>query len=222
MAGAAALGASWLVPAPARAAPATPPFRLPFADPPSLGSWFVTQWYGNTAFAYRMREVFYASGQGLHFGIDFATPCHTPVLAIGEGAVWETGGVRRAWPNHVVVEHSDGVFSLYGHLAEPTHLRVGDTVEKGEVVGLSGDSQTYACNGAPHLHLEVRYEGMLTATNPVHWIAADWPALTLGISESPFQVDLDEPVRWQSLYDQPDVRFWRPQLNAYQRTWPPA
>lgn len=222
IAGAAFLGSEWVVPTRHQSVPPTPPFRLPFADPPALDTWFITQWYGNTAFAYRMRHTFYQSGQGLHFGIDFATPCHTPILAIGAGEVWEIDGTRRAWPNHVVVKHIEDVFSLYGHLSAPTHLQVGDAVAPGDLIGLSGDSQTHACNGAPHLHLEIRCDGMLTATNPVNWIAADWPTLTLGISEIPFQVDLANPDRWQSLYDQPDIRFWHPPLNAYHRTWPPT
>ena len=197
-----------------------PIFGLPFAGPPSMRSWFVTQWYGNTTFAYRMRREFYQSGQGLHFGVDIAAPCRTPVLAIGYGVVREIDGVRRAWPHHVVIDHPNGVSSVYGHLIERSDLQPGDLIRRGDVVGVSGDSATLRCNGSPHLHLEIRYADMTAATNPILWIDADWPSLTLGISEPAFQVDLDEPGRWQSIYAQPDVSFWGPALNEYARTWP--
>ncbi|MBM4436553.1 MAG: M23 family metallopeptidase, partial [Actinobacteria bacterium] len=104
--------------APLRAALATPPFGLPFASPPSLNSWYVGQWYGNTTGAYRNREGIYAAGQGLHFGIDFSAPCHTPVVAIGDGAVRAIDGPFGAWPHHIVLEHANGLSSLYGHLVE--------------------------------------------------------------------------------------------------------
>ena len=35
-----------------------------------------------------------------------------------------------------------------------------------------------------------------------------------------FARDLSEPRRWQSLYDQPEVRFWGPILNDYANPWP--
>jgi murein DD-endopeptidase MepM/ murein hydrolase activator NlpD len=198
----------------------SPLFGLPFAGPASMRSWFVDQWYGNTTFAYRMRREFYQFGQGLHFGVDIAAPCHTQVLAIGDGVVREVDGVRRAWPHHVVIDHPNGASSLYGHLIERSGLRRGDETRQGDVIGVSGDSATLQCNGSPHLHLEIRYADMLAATNPILWIDADWPSLTLGISQPAFQVDLDEPGRWQSIYDQPDVTFWGPALNEYTRTWP--
>ena len=167
-----------------------------------------------------MRRDFYQAGQGLHFGVDIAAPCRTPVLAIGDGVVREIDGVRRAWPHHVVIDHSIGVSSLYGHLIERASLRRGDEIRKGDVIGVSGDSVTLKCNGSPHLHLEIRYADMRAAANPILWIDADWPSLTLGISDPTFQVDLDNPGRWQSVYDQPNIAFWGPPLNDYTRTWP--
>ena len=60
-------------------------FGLPFAGPAGPDTWMVGQVYGNTTGAYRMRSTDYRSGQGIHFGLDLAAPCGTPVLAIGDG-----------------------------------------------------------------------------------------------------------------------------------------
>ena len=222
MAGAVAIGALGVTALRPLQAPTQPPFRVPFAGPPSLHTWYLLQPYGNTTFAYRMRRVFYSAGQGLHFGIDFAAPCGTPVLAIGDGVVRVVDGSHGSWPHHIVIDHPQGVSSLYGHLLERPALRRGDPVQAGDLLGISGDSATLRCNGSPELHLELRYDEMRIATNPIHWIDADWPALTLGLADGGFQIDLDAPTRWQSMYDQPDVRFWHPMLNDYERTWPPA
>ncbi len=220
MAAAAAAGAVGFIPAESVQPPPNPVFGLPFAGEPSLDGWSVKEWYGNTTFAYRMRQEFYRSGQGLHFGIDLTAHCGTPVLAIGEGVVREVDGPRRAWPHHLIVEHTGGVYSLYGHLHERSALRVGDRVGRGDQVGVSGDSATAQCEGSPHLHLEIRTNHLRSATNPVPWIEADWPAAPLGWTGAAFQVDLENPTRWQSIYDQPDVQFWGAPLNDYARPWP--
>ena len=53
----------------------------------------------------------------------------------------------------------------------------------------------------------------------IHWIEADWPAATLGLTQAHFQMDLHEPTRWQSIYEQPDIRFWDPITNNYNASW---
>jgi hypothetical protein len=76
---------------------------------------------------------------------------------------------------------------------------------------------------APHLHLEIRYASMSRTTNPVQLIEAEWGDLTLGVRDqgTTFTVDLDQPDRWQTIYDQPDVLFGGPIFLRGSRTWPP-
>ncbi|MEW6568176.1 MAG: hypothetical protein AB1449_08440 [Chloroflexota bacterium] len=53
---------------PTRAAPPadteTPPFRLPFTEPPGPDTWLLIQPYGNTTFAFTYRRLVYGAGQG--------------------------------------------------------------------------------------------------------------------------------------------------------------
>lgn len=202
---------------PARAT--TPPFGPPFAGPPGPGAWFVGQWYGNTVWAHRNP---YRSGQGLHFGVDFNARCGTPVLAIGDGTVFAVDGPYGAAPHNVVIAHADGLFSLYGHLLERAPLEPGQPVRAGDPIARSGDPDGPRCDIDPHLHLEIRRAEMRETVNPVPLIALDWRRATIGVRRTglAFEHDLDNPGRWMTIADQPDVAFGEPPLNDYPRAWP--
>lgn len=204
--------------APSGRAAALPPFVPPLADAPGPGSWFVGQWYGNTVWSH---DNPYLSGQGLHFGIDFNTPCGTPVLAIGDGVVFATDGPYGAAPHNLVIEHPNGYLSLYGHLLERPTLAKGQPVRAGEPVARSGDPAG-RCDLDPHLHLEVRKPGMRETVNPVPLIDLDWRRATAGIRRNgtTFERDPDNPERWMTIADQPDVVFGGTLLNRYARAWP--
>lgn len=205
---------------PPDAPPETPPFILPFQGPPGPSTWFLGQPYGNTRGAFILREMFYMAGQGLHFGLDFAAPCGTDVVAIGDGVVVEIDTHGSA-PHSVMIDHPNGYSSLYGHLLERVTLDIGQTVSQDQVIGLSGDPFT-TCRSAPHLHLEIRSNFHDRTYNPVPLIAADWENLSLfGAFNAGFQRDLNQPRQWQRLDDQPIVFFAGPLLNDYQQTWPP-
>jgi murein DD-endopeptidase MepM/ murein hydrolase activator NlpD len=99
---------------------------------------------------------------------------------------------------------------------------VGQAVARGQVVGLVGDPDE-TCTSRPHLHLEIRNAGQYNrAYNTAALIEADWDTLALtGVTGTGFARDLNNPRRWQSLLDQPEVAFWGPLLNEYPNPWPP-
>jgi murein DD-endopeptidase MepM/ murein hydrolase activator NlpD len=203
--------------------PEAKPFGLPFDSPPSAAGWLLGQPYGNTTGAYRFGDVWYGAGQGLHFGLDFITPCGTPVVSIGDGEVVESDWLARgSGPHNLVVSYpAEGFTALYGHLLERPALNGGDAVVRGQVVGLSGDPDE-TCSSRPHLHLELRSTDYRTAYNPVDLIQADWDALLLigPFSDIGFARDVSEPLRWVKPDDQPDVMFGGPRLNGYSDAWP--
>ncbi len=89
-----------------------------------------------------------------HPGIDFGLPSGTPVKAAADGVVvlaGEYGGYGRA----VVIKHTDGLSTVYGHLSE-IKVEEGKEVKQGEVVGLSGSTGR---STGPHLHFEIRKDG---------------------------------------------------------------
>jgi Peptidase family M23 len=195
-------------------------FSLPFAGKPGVNSWLLGQLYGNTTGAYRRRNSDYRAGQGIHFGMDFSAPCETPVLAIGDGVVSEVDGSHGSPPHNLVIDHAGNLSSLYGHLLRRSSLKIGQKVNRGQQIGLSGDSQ-FTCISAPHLHLEIRDSSHQRFFNPVRFIAADWNTLALvGSFGRGYQRDLSQPRKWQSLEDQPAVRRGGALLNNYQLPFP--
>jgi len=86
----------------------------------------------------------------VHRGIDFAVPIGTPVRAMA-GATVRFSGAMSGFGNVVWLDHGVGVLSIYAHLSE-IHVRVGERVGPGRVLGASGESGNVT---APHLHFEV-------------------------------------------------------------------
>ena len=92
-----------------------------------------------------------------HQGIDFAAPIGTPVKAAGSGRVLFVG-VKGGYGNVVILAHSGGVTTLYGHLSRfAGGLSPGDRVQQGELLGRVGMSGLAT---GPHLHYEYRVNGV--------------------------------------------------------------
>ncbi|MBN2302849.1 MAG: M23 family metallopeptidase, partial [Anaerolineae bacterium] len=200
-----------------------PPFSLPFAGTPGPTTWLYIQHYGNTTQAYNYGNVWYAAGQGLHFGVDFMAPCGTPVLAIADGVVtYVDADGFGAGPHNLVLDHpGTGLTSLYGHLVDQSLLVRGSVVQRGQQIGLSGDPDG-SCESRPHLHLEIRSTDYLTAYNPLPFFDVNWHMLaSIGPYNHNFQQDLDAPYRWMRIEDQPPVSFSGDIVNNYQHPWPP-
>jgi murein DD-endopeptidase MepM/ murein hydrolase activator NlpD len=90
----------------------------------------------------------------MHTGIDFAVGTGYPIKAAGPGVVvW--AGPRGGYGNAVIIDHRNGLATLYGHQSR-VNVAVGDKVSTGQVVGFVG--QTGLATG-PHLHFEVRELG---------------------------------------------------------------
>lgn len=89
-----------------------------------------------------------------HPGVDIAVPIGIPVRASGGGTVLQTSEDPE-YGLFVLLEHPDSLQTKYGHLSRTT-VAVGEQVEAGQVIGLSGNSGR---SSAPHLHFEIRREG---------------------------------------------------------------
>ena len=92
-----------------------------------------------------------------HKGIDFAAPTGTPIKAAGSGRVVSRGR-NGGYGNAVVLAHSNGVTTLYGHMSRfAKGLSVGSRVQQGQVIGYVG--MTGLASG-PHVHYEYRVNGV--------------------------------------------------------------
>jgi murein DD-endopeptidase MepM/ murein hydrolase activator NlpD len=106
---------------------------------------------GQVTREYDPPETPFGSG---HRGVDVAAPLGTPVRAAQVGTVAFAGPVAGAL--FVSIDHPDGVRTTYSWLSE-VRTRVGDRVERGEIVGLSGSGHPGL--EPPHLHFGARYGG---------------------------------------------------------------
>lgn len=90
-----------------------------------------------------------------HTGIDYALYLGTPVLAAADGQVTRVSHLQSGYGTHVVIEHEDGLETIYAHLSHVS-VGVGVRVLAGQIIGLSGNSGR---STGPHLHFEVRRDG---------------------------------------------------------------
>lgn len=99
----------------------------------------------------------------MHYGVDFATPVGTPIVAAVDGKIYKAGWQNekdhkagfgyRVWQTCVRGGKSYQLF--YGHLSEIS-VEEGQEITAGTRVGLSGNTGK---TSGPHLHFEVRPEG---------------------------------------------------------------
>lgn len=89
-----------------------------------------------------------------HEGIDIEVPEGTDVYASCAGRVI-VAGRHSGYGLYVVLEHSSGYRTLYGHLSEIGVYR-GQFVEGGQVMGRSGNTGN---STGPHLHFEILQYG---------------------------------------------------------------
>lgn len=98
-----------------------------------------------------------------HNGVDIAGKLGTKILAVASGVVtWS--GERYGYGTMVEVNHGNGYVTRYAHNSENL-VAVGDTVKKGQALGLMGSSGR---STGPHVHFEVLRHGR--AVNPVKYV----------------------------------------------------
>ncbi|MCM1180603.1 MAG: M23 family metallopeptidase [Clostridium sp.] len=113
----------------------------------------VTNWNVTSNFGYRWGR--------LHAGTDVGVPVGTTVRASRAGQVITAGWVG-GYGNCVMIDHGDGVWTVYGHLSEFT-TTVGNYVNQGDQIALSGNTGR---STGPHLHFEIRVNGSAVDATP--------------------------------------------------------
>lgn len=92
-----------------------------------------------------------------HSGLDFSTGIGTPAVAVVSGTI-RAVFMHPSFGWVEELQRSDGVEFWYCHLSQPI-AEPGQTVKQGQVVGLTGDTGN---TSGPHLHFEVRVDGVPT------------------------------------------------------------
>lgn len=122
-----------------------------------------------------------------HEGIDLKAGIGTKVYAPADGIV-ELTKYNGGYGNMMVLSHSYGFKSVYGHLSRFA-LRPGEFVKKGQLIAYTGNTGLTA---GPHLHYEVRFLG--EPLNPE-------PFLKWSYGNFAYLFDREKKVRWASLVE---------------------
>jgi murein DD-endopeptidase MepM/ murein hydrolase activator NlpD len=109
----------------------------------------ISQGFGPSPYPF---EPPYGAYPHFHTGMDLVEPFGSAVYAADDGVVALVGSSSSGYGNFVVVAHSGGLDTLYGHLATSL-VKVGQSVTQGQAVGMEGS--TGNSTGA-HLHFELR------------------------------------------------------------------
>ena len=113
--------------------------------------------------SYGMRiHPFYRTLQS-HQGVDYTVPEGSRVFATADGVVRDAAQRNSTQGQTVVIDHGNGYETSYSHLSK-INVRKGQTVRRGDIIALSGDT---GLSLAPHLHYEVRLDGM--RVDPIHY-----------------------------------------------------
>jgi len=136
---------------------------------------YITQYFGNTAFATANAQVY--GGKG-HNGIDLRAAIGTPIRASLSGTIIGVGNTDivsgcYSFGKWIMIEHSNGLSTLYAHLSLQS-VSKGQKVITGQIIGYSGNT---GYTTGPHLHFGVyATQGVeiqkLTPTQSIHCTGA--------------------------------------------------
>ena len=173
----------------------------------------ISQTYGCTGVKFNA-----ARGKCKHFhdGIDVVDGYGTPIRAVAAGVVAYSGWnpydkEGRAYVVDVV--HADGFISRYGHLIPSGHVKAGDLVHTGQVIGKMGSTGK---STGTHLHFEILRHGK--DVNPLDYLPAGVVQVDKGSTKAG-EAALSKAAREDERAAQKKVRAekaWQPPAKAFE------
>jgi len=124
----------------------------------------------SSRFGYRIHPI--TKRPQTHNGIDLPAPRNTNIYAV-RGGVVSISGYSSSYGNYVVIQHDNGVSTLYAHMNSRA-VKVDAIVKQGQVIGYVGTTGSSTGN---HLHFEIRESG--TRVNPVTY----YPSISFTYSD---------------------------------------
>ncbi len=96
-----------------------------------------------------------------HSGLDFSAEAGTEVVAVAAGKIESIYKDDLLLGTEIVIDHGDGLKSVYRFVNEAEGLSVGDSVEKGEVIATVGEANGNEYKDGAHLHFENTESGKI-------------------------------------------------------------
>ncbi len=100
-----------------------------------------------------------------HYGVDYAAPTGTPIMAAGDGYIVFRGR-KEGFGRCIIIKHGGGYSTLYAHMSRfRSGLRTGSHVKQEQVIGYVGESGEAT---GPHLHYQIMLDGVPRNPRTVH------------------------------------------------------
>ena len=120
-----------------------------------------------------------------HYGVDYASPNGTEILAPDVGAPLRVTRVHNdpnGYGNYVDLQGTLNGHTLefrIAHMQDGVNVNAGDTLRAGDLIGLSGNTgNSRGKNGGYHMHLEIKLDGK--PTDPTKFIETIQPYIARG------------------------------------------
>lgn len=125
-----------------------------------------------------------------HYGIDYAAPPGTPVVAIADGTVTACGW-NGGYGNQVILRHANGYESMYGHLSRfGPGIAKGKRVQQKQIIGYVGST---GISTGPHL--DFRLLRNKTFVNPLRVVQPSAAPLRPEQMQA-FKEEIEPMLRW--------------------------
>ena len=98
-----------------------------------------------------------------HQGVDYTVSEGSRVFATADGRIKDVVTRNTTSGNTVVINHGNGYETTYSHLGK-IYAKKGEFVKRGDIIAQSGNT---GLSLAPHLHYEVKHDGM--RVDPIHY-----------------------------------------------------
>lgn len=94
-----------------------------------------------------------------HAGVDFAAAAGTEVYAVDAGTIESIYTSDILVDTQIVIDHGNGIKTVYECVEAKEGLKAGDTVKKGDVIATVAETNGKEYKDGTHLHFEVRENG---------------------------------------------------------------
>lgn len=143
--------------------PAPKPEPKPAPKPPAAN----TPRKGTGRMVWPVRGTITQYYSGRHNGLDIAVRAGTPIHAADAGKViwsgWRTDGLGYC----VMIDHGNGLTTIYGHMIKQPPVRVGQYVNQNQVIGYIGSTGR---STGPHVHFMVKVGTGKNYRNPLGYL----------------------------------------------------